>query len=195
MVRFKNRYLLFEIVYADTPLGWTSIPAMSKTSSALPAHSTHSGLSALPDQNPFGDTGRNNCRLLQLSSKDFLYAVKDSIAENFGDYGVGLTQRSLLIKYFSPHTNIGILRIARDEVHIVWGALTFIKEIKGRPCSIRVLHTAGTIQNCQLTTIQYDRDRIMFLRNQAQLLEDDETFTQLGLAFKESAEKVNAIEH
>ncbi|KAK3831772.1 MAG: hypothetical protein JOS17DRAFT_684277 [Linnemannia elongata] len=170
MVRFKNRYLLFEIVYADTPLGWTSIPA--STSLALP-NATQPGEAA--DQN-------------------LLFALKDSIAENFGDYGAGLTQRPLTLKYFSPHTNVGILRISREEMHIVWGALTFINQLKGRPCIIKVIHTSGTIKKCQLTTIKYDRDRIMFLRNQAQLLKDSQAYTQLGLAYKESADEVNSLE-
>ncbi|KAG0299521.1 hypothetical protein BGZ98_009964 [Dissophora globulifera] len=206
MVRFKNRYLLFEIVYADTPLGWSSIPAPIVSASEAPHYSDDS------DHSPFGDTGRNNCRLPSLANKDLMYAIKDSIAENFGDYGAGITQRPLTLKYFSPHTNIGILRISREEVHIVWGALTFIRELKGKPCMIKVLHTSGniiilayndadlmtlhgrTIRNCQLTTIRYDRDRIMYLRNQAQRLKDVQTVTQLGLAFKDSADEVNALE-
>ncbi|KAF9905317.1 hypothetical protein EC991_001739 [Linnemannia zychae] len=189
MVRFKNRYLLFEIVYADTPLGWSTIPGA--TSLAL-ANASQPGEAF--DQNPFGDTGRNNCRLPPLANKDLVYALKDSITENFGDYGAGLTQRPLTLKYFSPHTNVGILRISREEMHIVWGALTFIKELKGRPCIIKVIHTSGTIKKCQLTTIKYDRDRIMFLRSQAQMLKDNQMYTQLGLAFKESADEVNALE-
>ncbi|KAG0315801.1 hypothetical protein BGZ99_007253 [Dissophora globulifera] len=188
MVRFKNRYLLFEIVYADTPLGWSSIPAPIVSASEAPHYSDDS------DHSPFGDTGRNNCRLPSLANKDLMYAIKDSITENFGDYGAGITQRPLTLKYFSPHTNIGILRISREEVHIVWGALTFIRELKGKPCMIKVLHTSGTIRNCQLTTIRYDRDRIMYLRNQAQRLKDVQTVTQLGLAFKDSADEVNALE-
>ncbi|KAG9062683.1 hypothetical protein KI688_004988 [Linnemannia hyalina] len=177
MVRFKNRYLLFEIVYADTPLGWTSIPA--STSLALP-NATQPGEAA--DQSPFGDTGRNNYRLPPLANKDLLFALKDSIAENFGDYGAGLTQRPLTCEY------------PLEEMHIVWGALTFINQLKGRPCIIKVIHTSGTIKKCQLTTIKYDRDRIMFLRNQAQLLKDSQAYTQLGLAYKESADEVNSLE-
>lgn len=91
MVRFKNRYLLFEIIYADTPLGYTSIPAA--TASALDVANQPSG-----EESPFGDTGRNNCRLPPLANKDLVFALKDSIAENFGDYGAGLTQRPLTCK-------------------------------------------------------------------------------------------------
>lgn len=102
MVRFKNRYLLFEIVYADTPLGWTCIPA--STSLALP-NAAQPGEAA--DQSPFGDTGRNNCRLPPLANKDLLFALKDSIAENFGDYGAGLTQRPLTCKCYLHACIIG----------------------------------------------------------------------------------------
>ncbi|KAF9563780.1 hypothetical protein EC968_004685 [Mortierella alpina] len=142
MVRFKNRYLLFEIIYADTPLGWTSIPA--STASATEAANQSMG----PGHGVFGDTGRNNCRLPPISSKDLINIFRTSIGDNFGDYGAGITQRGLVC----------------------------------------------TIKQCQLTTIRYDRDRIMFLRNQAQLLNDSQTYTQLGLAFKDSADEVNALE-
>ncbi|KAI1321843.1 hypothetical protein EDD11_000119 [Mortierella claussenii] len=170
MVRFKNRYLLFEIVYADTPLGWTSIPA--STTSILGSAQQ----SATPDLSPFGDTGRHNCRLPQLSNKDFMFALKDSIAENFGDYGAGLTQRPL------THSGKGK---ARNKVG------QFATQDSHAFTSIIPL---GTIRHCQLQTIRYDRDRIMFLRNQAQLLKDTQTFTQLGAAFKDSADAVNALE-
>ncbi|KAF9895952.1 multiprotein-bridging factor 1, partial [Lobosporangium transversale] len=47
----------------------------------------------------------------------------------------------------------------------------------------------STIRHCQSRTIAYDRDRIMALRNQAQLLKDDQAFTQLGLALKDSLDE------
>ncbi|KAF9413832.1 hypothetical protein BGZ94_000602 [Podila epigama] len=141
MVRFKNRYLLFEIIYDDTPLGYTSIPASTKPAQDVAKQS-------LGEDSPFGDTGRNNCRMPPLANKDIVYALKDSIAENFGDYGAGITQRPLTC----------------------------------------------TIKKCQLTAIRYDHDRIMFLRNQAQRLKDTQTYAQLGLAFKDSIDAINAME-
>ncbi|KAI8352639.1 hypothetical protein B0O80DRAFT_453557 [Mortierella sp. GBAus27b] len=188
MVRFKNRYLLFEIVYADTPLGWTSIPATTIQEAET------SDQSGGPQRNPFGDTGRKNCRLPPLSSKDLLYAIKESITENFGDYGAGTTQRPLSLKYFSPYTSIGILRISREETHTAWGALTLIRELKGKPCIIKILHTSGTIRNCQLMTIKYDRDRIMFLRSQAQLLNDTQALKSLTFAIEESTDEINSLD-
>jgi len=109
MVRFKNRYLLFEIIYADTPLGWTSIPTTA--SSAFDSSSQSNSGS---NQNPFGDTGRHNCRLPPLANKDLVYAIKDSIAENFGDYGAGITQRPMTCK------NLKLLRTCIPSVIIRW---------------------------------------------------------------------------
>ncbi|KAG0246037.1 hypothetical protein BGX31_004916 [Mortierella sp. GBA43] len=177
MVRFKNRYLLFEIVYADTPLGWTSIPATTIQEAET------SDQSGGPQRNPFGDTGRKNCRLPPLSSKDLLYAIKESITENFGDYGAGTTQRPLSLKYFSPYTSIGILRISREETHTAWGALTLIRELKGKPCIIKILHTSGMLT-----------DRIMFLRSQAQLLNDTQALKSLTFAIEESTDEINSLD-
>ncbi|KAG0238408.1 hypothetical protein BGW42_005641 [Actinomortierella wolfii] len=169
MVRFKNRYIVFDIIYADTPLGLTSLPAVH-------------ALNRQPDvaHEPFGDTGRHNLHTPAITQKDILFAVKDSITENFGDYGTGLTQRSLTV--------------SRDEANLVWGALTFIKQIKGNPCLIKVIHVTGTIKKCQLMTIQYDRDRILYLRRQAQLMEDGDTANRLTQAIQESKNEINAME-
>ncbi|KAF9167859.1 hypothetical protein DFQ27_009441 [Actinomortierella ambigua] len=183
MVRFKNRYIVFDIIYADTPLGLSSLPS---------AHA----LRNQPDiaLEPFGDTGRHNLRTPALSQKDLIFAIKDSIAENFGDYGVGMTQRALTLKYFSPHTNVGILRVSREEANMVWGAMTFIRQIKGNPCLIKVIHVTGTIKMCQLKTIAYDRDRILYLRRQAQLMQDDEVASRLTQAIHESKSEIDAME-
>ncbi len=104
MVRFKNRYLLFEIIYADTPLGWTSIPAA--TTSAMEAANQSMG----PDQSVFGDTGRNNCRLPPISSKDLINIFRTSIGDNFGDYGAGITQRGLVCKFWRDNPLLGNAR-------------------------------------------------------------------------------------
>jgi RNase P/RNase MRP subunit POP5 len=57
MVRFKNRYLLFEILYQNEKQG--------------------KALSALQPV------------VLNLSTQELQRLIRDNIAENFGDYGVG----------------------------------------------------------------------------------------------------------
>ncbi|KAL1919116.1 uncharacterized protein VTP21DRAFT_2498 [Calcarisporiella thermophila] len=135
MVRFKNRWILFEVIWEK------SLVDSTVDGKYLPAAQ--------------GD--------FVLSSRDLIGMIKDAVLHNFGDYGQGCVQSSLSIKYFSAHTNIGILRVSRDHFRMAWGALTFIKQICGRQCMIRVIHNGGTIKKCQHAAIEYDREQILAL--------------------------------
>lgn len=64
MVRLKNRWLLFEVMYAD------------------------------PTQNR---------KYEELTSRDINSVIKDSIQQNFGDYGSGCVAASLSGKINSKH--------------------------------------------------------------------------------------------
>lgn len=57
------------------------------------------------------------------------------------------------MKYFSPATSTGIVRVGREQYRLVWAALTMIKEIRGRPCVIRVVHVSGTIKKAELVAV------------------------------------------
>lgn len=65
-----------------------------------------------------------------------------------------------IVKYFSPHTNLGIVRVARDHFRMIWAGITFITKIKGRECLVRVLHVSGTIKKAQQATIRHDRIKL-----------------------------------
>ncbi|CAH1758205.1 2991_t:CDS:2 [Entrophospora sp. SA101] len=140
MVRLKNRWLLFELIFEDSLQQQTiTSPYSSQTVSE------------------------------GISSKDIYNVVKESIQNNFGDYGTGCVSVSISVKYFSSHTNIGVLRISRDHYHMVWCALTFITQVKSKNCLLRILHIGGTIKQCQLSAIEYDKDQILKLKRQAEL--------------------------
>ncbi|CAG8437107.1 2275_t:CDS:2 [Funneliformis mosseae] len=158
MVRLKNRWLLFEIVFEDTLQRSTSTKNVET-----------------------------------LSSKDVYSAIKDSIKTNFGDYGVGCVAASLNVKYFSPFTNIGVLRVSRDHYHIAWGAMTFISQIKTKNCLLRVLYLGATIKQCQLSAIDYDRDQILLLKRQAELHDDAESL-DVDELLEQSKSQILAIE-
>lgn len=49
----------------------------------------------------------------------------------------------ILVKYYSNDTSVGILRIARDCQETLWAALTFLRMINKRLCSIQVIHVSG----------------------------------------------------
>ncbi|KAJ3054113.1 hypothetical protein HK097_002633 [Rhizophlyctis rosea] len=132
MVRFKNRYLLFEITWEDGKI-----------------------LETLTD------------RIVNSN-------IKESIETNFGDYGAGIIAGSLSVKYFSPYTSVGILRVARDHFHMVWAAITFITSIQKRPCVVRVVHVAGTIKSVQNVAIKRGKE-VLFQLNKKGLLKEIRT--------------------
>jgi len=47
------------------------------------------------------------------------------------------------VKYFSPATNICIVRVARDPYRIAWGAITYLSSIDGQKYIPNVVHVSG----------------------------------------------------
>ena len=77
MVRFKNRYVLVELIWKDGRLDDT------------------------------------------FSEAKLQAVLRNSMAINFGDYGVGIGSTSLQVKYLNPLTNVAIVRCSRDQLQEV----------------------------------------------------------------------------
>jgi ribonuclease P/MRP protein subunit POP5 len=81
----------------------------------------------------FGDTGWGAVGLSltgefpAISWNRFLY-----IEEDF-----------LLVKYYSPATSVCIIRVARDQHNLAWGALTLLTSIDGLRYIPNVVHVSG----------------------------------------------------
>ncbi|KAH9948600.1 hypothetical protein B0H21DRAFT_777817 [Amylocystis lapponica] len=103
----------------------------------------------------------------ELSSKDVWGALKQSVIANFGDTGWGAVGASLNVKYFSPRTNVCILRVARDQHRIAWAAATLLSAIDGRRCVPHVVHVSGTIKQAQLAAIRHNREVVARYRARA----------------------------
>lgn len=128
-----------------------------------------------------------------LNSKQIYAALKQSVLVNFGDTGWGAVGSSLngttfahpdgntngtdAVKYFSPATNICIIRVARDPYRIAWGAVTYLSLIDGwkyipnvvhisgqhtlsRPSAALSSRSPGTIKHAQLAAIKHNREVI-----------------------------------
>ncbi|TPX30262.1 hypothetical protein SmJEL517_g06141 [Synchytrium microbalum] len=145
-MRFKNRYLLFELQYEDGTID----------------ESVHNGI--------------------------IISVLRDSIQLNFGDYGIGVlggpttsnASTSILsllsftnpfiqppsypVKYFSPHTGLGILRVPRDHYQMAWAAMSFVTQVKKKNAMMRVIHLGGTIKSCQTQAIEYDKAKLRALK-------------------------------
>ncbi|KAJ7766615.1 hypothetical protein B0H16DRAFT_1522005 [Mycena metata] len=127
MVRFKNRWLLVEL-----------IPALGPNLSPAP-----------------------------LDGQKIWAALRQSVVNNFGDVGWGYVGPSMSVKYYSPTTNICIIRVARDHHKIAWGALTLVTEIAGTRYIPNVIHLSGTIKHVQLAAISHNREVVARLRAEA----------------------------
>ncbi|KAJ3043210.1 RNA-binding protein pop5 [Rhizophlyctis rosea] len=111
-------------------------------------------------------------RILEsLDERAIKKALKESIETNFGDYGDGIVAGSLSVKYFSPFTNVAILRVARDHLQMVWAAITFITSIQKRSCIVRVVHVSGTIRSVQKVAIQRGKEVLFELEKRGVLKE------------------------
>lgn len=91
-------------------------------------------------------------------------ALRDSVVTNFGDTGWGAVGMSLNVKYFSPLTNLCIIRVARDQHRIAWGAVTLLTSIHDVRVIPRVIHVSGTIKHTQLSAIAHNREVIARFR-------------------------------
>jgi ribonuclease P/MRP protein subunit POP5 len=65
------------------------------------------------------------------------------------------------VKYFSPATSAGIVRVSRQHFRIVWAALTYINNVAGHNVIIRVVRVSGTIRKCQQAAISMDKSSIV----------------------------------
>lgn len=102
-----------------------------------------------------------------FDSKQLYSAVRQSVISNFGDTGWGTVGMSLTIKYFSPTTNICIVRVARDQHKLAWGAITLLTSVSGVRIIPNVVHVSGTIKHTQLAAIKHNREIISRFRARA----------------------------
>ncbi|KAL5379293.1 hypothetical protein DPSP01_008566 [Paraphaeosphaeria sporulosa] len=133
MVRVKNRYLVVNILYP------TSSPA-AKASDAVPE--------LLQFHAPTSDAFHTG-QLVRL--------VREGITELFGDYGMGMANRTLKVTYWSPATSTAIIRCPREHYEMVWAALTFTTKLPrpiDTPVVFKVVRVSGTIRKAEEEVIR-----------------------------------------
>ncbi|KAI5809964.1 ribonucleases P/MRP protein subunit POP5 [Peziza echinospora] len=140
MVRFKSRYLLFNILYPESS---------SSSSDAPPPPPGHLDFSRASDPS--------------VTPQVLASLIRDNVVMQFGDWGSGMTS-SMSVKYFSPQTSTGIVRCSREHHHLVWAALTLIREIHGQPVVLRVVRVSGTIKKAETEGVKRARNEIKLVR-------------------------------
>lgn len=129
MVRYKARYLLFDVLYPEEP----SLPAISSSTQAHIEFHSSSDPTITPSY------------LANL--------IREGLAHQFGDWGAGVAG-NVSVKYFSPQTSKGIVRVSRDHYRLVWTVLSLMKELKGKPIVIRVVRVGGTIKKVEKEAVR-----------------------------------------
>ncbi|VDC04956.1 unnamed protein product [Peniophora sp. CBMAI 1063] len=103
----------------------------------------------------------------ELSGQAIFSALRESVVTNFGDVGWGAVGASLSVKYFSPTTNLCIIRVGRDPHRIAWAAAALLTSIDGRQVIPNVVHVSGTIKHTQFAAIEHNRVIIAKFRAKA----------------------------
>lgn len=161
MVRIKHRYLLIQILYPTAITPNSKPQSQSLNSPALPPQNI---LAAPPPtlslHAPTPDS---------ITTGTLIRLIRAQITSLLGDYGAGLSNNGLSIKYFSNATSTFILRCERTAFRLVWAAVTFVRGFSsaagagngyGRkgggllagkeiPCVMQVLRVSGTIRKCE----------------------------------------------
>ncbi|KAG8864783.1 hypothetical protein FRB96_003369 [Tulasnella sp. 330] len=127
-----------------------------------------------------------------LTTNDIRDEIRDSVLQNFGEHGWGSVGDSLNVKYYSPTTNICIIRVAREPYRIAWGGITFITAIKKQRCIPHVEHVSGTLKKVQLAAIQYNRVLVARLEARAEL--GDRRKHELEEYLKQADKEIESID-
>jgi ribonuclease P/MRP protein subunit POP5 len=156
MVRIKYRYLLLNMLFPG------SSPSTSSSSPAKPFSIIF-----------------NSPTPPHFQAASLINLIRESVAELFGDYGVGVIA-GLKIIYFSPATSTVIVRCPRASYRVVWAGLAFVGSLPGGRrggggsaervgCVIRVVRVSGTIRKAEEEAVRRARRDIVRVK----MLEED----------------------
>ncbi|RKP36567.1 hypothetical protein BJ085DRAFT_12180, partial [Dimargaris cristalligena] len=138
MVRLKDRYILFEVVFEQT---------------------YNNNCSNLSQRVIYPDD--KHPPKLVVSTTTIFSKIRDTVIDLFGDVGHSQLLNRVQLKFYSQMTCTGILRVARDQYQQIWAALSFIRSLDGKGCMVRALHLSGTIVKCQRAAIRYNQELLL----------------------------------
>lgn len=98
-----------------------------------------------------------------VNARNLTQMFKDEMEELHGDLGAGSIMTTLNVKYFSPVTSTGIVRVGRQFLREFWTALSHITDVDNTPCVINVVHVSATIKKCEIAAIERNREIVRYL--------------------------------
>lgn len=154
MVRLKNRYILFEVLY--------------------PPSSVPSGHEERVKFHAFASSPRDCLVNLHSSSQASINPrtlsalLKKVVTDHYGELAAGTVGQLILVKYFSNKTSTGIIRCSRADFHLVVGALALVTKVETRQVVLRCVHVSGTIRKCEDFAIKRSRQLITDLGKESE---------------------------
>lgn len=126
MVRLKQRYILFEILY-PSPEDEGAEPELTPSQSLL---------------------GLHRLSPATINPKSITQAIRNLVQEYYGDHGASFSMQ-LNMKYFNNKTSSGILRCGVQNFQYVLAVLPLISRLDDRDVIINGTHVSGTIKKCE----------------------------------------------
>lgn len=187
MVRFKNRYLLVQL-----------IPVFS-----APVFEEHQ-----PSKRPrLGDVVQNSdtkaeLRVPAVSASSIASHVRSAIDANFGTVGTAANTLALSVKYCNNTTRMAIVRCAREHECMVRSSIVLSASWPSRQdaanardeslkCIWMVVHVAGTMRSCQAAAIAHGVREINRL---IRLETDEKKLADLNAVKHEISKTISALE-
>ncbi|GMM36162.1 RNA-binding protein [Saccharomycopsis crataegensis] len=141
MVRVKNRYITFKILYPpspkDTPYNDEPIPQLEILKSSSPS----------------------------INQKSLAAIFRDHLQVNFGEFAQGTIAPVLSVRYFSNRTSTGIVKVGRDDVEMVCFAMMCIQKLYGQEVVVSIVRISGTIKKAQDFLIGENKELVNEIRD------------------------------
>jgi len=81
--------------------------------------------------------------------------IKINVENYFGDIGLGKLHKNLQVKYVNNYTNLIIVRIGKENLKIIWTALSMINNIDGLLMKMHIIGVSGTIKRAEMKAKKY----------------------------------------
>lgn len=143
MVRFKNRYLLVELVWGD-----------GMVDSSISAENLKREVKHQIQLN-FGDFGVGLVQATLQGTPRFPSPKGTLCAFPSSSHLLIIRPHLPSVKYWNHLTNLCIIRCARDYYKMVWTAVTMINTLNQRSVLFRLVHLGGTAQPPPATATTY----------------------------------------
>lgn len=151
MVRFKNRYLLVQLIPVFSEHAFEEQQPLKRR--RLTANSQDSEAQA-------------ELRVPSVSASSIASHVRSAIDANFGTIGAAANTLALSVKYCNNITRMAIIRCAREHESMVRSSIVLSASWPSRPdaantkdenlkCIWMVIHVAGTMRSCQAAAIAH----------------------------------------